>query len=82
MKFLLDLSSYSGEEDFFIGFRVNPIWLPNYVTYDIICVNLLFLMAGGHMRKFSPRSVQPLQRFLNVVLILLFNNMAAEYSDR
>ena len=29
---------------FFMRFRVNPIWLPNHVTYDIICVNLLFLM--------------------------------------
>ena len=30
---------------FFICFRVNPIWLPNHVTYDVICVNLLFLMG-------------------------------------
>ena len=29
---------------FFIGFRINPIWLPNHVNNDITCVNLLFLM--------------------------------------
>ena len=29
---------------FFIAFLVNPIWLLNHVNYDIIYVNLLFLM--------------------------------------
>ena len=29
---------------YFMGFRVNPIWLPNHVTNDIICVKLFFLM--------------------------------------
>ena len=43
VKFPLNLSSRSGEEDF-VGFRVNPIWLPNHVTYDITWVNVLFLM--------------------------------------
>ena len=36
VKFPLDLCSRSGE-DFFMGFRVNPIWLPNHVTYEIMC---------------------------------------------
>ena len=32
------------EKKIFVGFRVNPIWLPNHVTYDITWVNVLFLM--------------------------------------
>ena len=44
VKFPLDLSCHSGKEYFFIGFRVNPIWLPSHVTTDVMCVNLLFLM--------------------------------------
>ena len=48
VKFLLDLSSHSGEEDFFfIGFRVNSIWLPNHMTDDVICVNILFRMDAS-----------------------------------
>ena len=31
-------------EKIFVGFRVNPIWLPNHVNYDVIGVNILFLV--------------------------------------
>ena len=74
----LDLSSRSGE-DFFIGFRVNPIWLPSRVTSYLwtFCSSWI----GSHTYKVSPRSVQPLQRrrFLKV---FFFNNMAAKSHDR
>ena len=30
------------EKNGFKGFRVNPIWLPNHVTYDIKCGELFF----------------------------------------
>ena len=55
VKFPLNLSSRSGEEDFFIGFQVNQIWLPNNAAHDVICVNLLFrIHVGGHTCKVSP----------------------------
>ena len=66
---------------FFIGFQVNPTWLPNHVTYDVKCANLLFPWICGQMCKVSPRSVQPLQRrFLKIVFKK--NNIAAESRDR
>ena len=42
VKFPLDLSSRSGKD--FYMFMENPMWLPNHETYDVICVNFLFLM--------------------------------------
>ena len=45
VKFRLNLSCRSGEEDFKINLeKVNPIWLPNHVADDVIGVNVLFLM--------------------------------------
>ena len=40
---LQTLARTSFEWYIFKGFRVNLIWLPNHVAYDIISVNLLFL---------------------------------------
>ena len=51
MTFPLDLFGRSGEK-IFIGVGVNPIWLPNHVTYDVIRVNLLFLMDRWSYVKF------------------------------
>ena len=47
---------------FFIGFRVNPIWLLNHVTSDVILWTFCSSWIDGHTCTVSPRSVQPLQR--------------------
>ena len=67
---------------FFIGFWVNPRWLPNHVTFFFSSwITFYSSWMDGHTCKVSPQSVQPRQRrFLKVYFFQ--NSMAAEWCDR
>ena len=63
-------------------FRVNPIWLPNHVTYDVTCVNLLFLMdrrsyVWFHLDLFS-HFKEDFCRFLKTTTIWLPNGVTED----
>ena len=44
---------WRGRFFFFIGFRVNPIWLPNHMTYDDIFVNILLFHTCSEITLIS-----------------------------
>ena len=55
------------QEKSFLRFSLNPIWLPDHVTYQLFVNNLVSPRLGEHVCKVSPRSVQPFRRifFIN-----------------